>query len=187
METYDMGHLYDGVDIDELGGGHLYDRTELTGHGVQQLFDTDYVIVVNRRHVQDAHGGYHEQVGDPVKVVCSVEGRAQQAGMFSISGAEDKSPSGQNGGGLQEVTPLQILAREWPGDIHSRIWYKGDWYDADGYPTWRGSGSVLSQQWEVRCRRVVIGGYVPGGIPEPEWSKEVGANGSRDHQTEDRP
>ena len=33
METYDMGHLYDGVDIDELGGGHLYDRTELTGHG----------------------------------------------------------------------------------------------------------------------------------------------------------
>ena len=57
METYDMGHLYDGVDIDELGGGHLYDRTELTGHGVQQLFDTDYVIVVNRRHVQDAHGG----------------------------------------------------------------------------------------------------------------------------------
>ena len=41
METYDMGHLYDGVDIDELGGGHLYDRTELTGHGVQQLFDTD--------------------------------------------------------------------------------------------------------------------------------------------------
>ena len=118
METYDMGHLYDGVDIDELGGGHLYDRTELTGHGVQQLFDTDYVIVVNRRHVQDAHGGYHEQVGDPVKVVCSVEGRAQQAGMFSISGAEDKSPSGQNGGGLQEVTPLQILARQWPGDIH---------------------------------------------------------------------
>lgn len=178
MDDLDMGHLYDGTDIEELGGGHLYDGVDGLGGGLRQLFDTDYVVVINRRHVQDAHGGYYRDVGSPVKVICAVEGRAQQAGMFSISGAEDKTPSGQKVGGLQEVTPLQILAREWPGDIHSRIWYRGDYYDADGYPTWRGSGSKLSQHWEIRCRRVVKGGYVRGGIPEPEWTMEVGGVGT---------
>ncbi|MBT1161211.1 hypothetical protein JS541_04920 [Bifidobacterium sp. SO1] len=176
-----MGHLFDGIDLAAFGGGFLYDGLDVTG-GVRQLFDEDYVIVVNRRHVQDAHGGYHEQVGDPVKVICSVEGRAQQAGMFSISGAEDKTPSGQSSGGLQEVTPLQIIAREWPGDIHSRIWYQGDWYDADGEPTWRGHGSRLSRHWEVRCRRTVQGKNIPGGIPEPEWTKVVGGYGPSDGQ-----
>ena len=112
-----------------------------------------------------------------MKVICCVEGRAQQAGMFSISGAEDKTPSSDNPGGLEEVTPLQILAREWPGDIYSRIWYKGDYYDADGAPTWRGSGSRFSRHWEVRARRVVIGEYLDGGISEPEWVKEVGGVG----------
>lgn len=97
--------------------------------------------MIPRKHVQDAHGGQYVQTGDPVKVICCVDGRAQQAGMFSISGAEDKTPSSDNPGGLEEVTPLQIIAREWPGDIYSRIWYKGDYYDADGAPTWRGDGS----------------------------------------------
>ncbi|KFI66540.1 hypothetical protein [Bifidobacterium magnum] len=171
----DLSRLYDGVSPAELGGGFLYDGVDLDCKGPEQLFDSDYVVVVPRKVVQTAHGGKYVQSGDPVKVICSVEGRAQQAGMFSISGAEDKSPSGQEGGGLQEVTPLQIIARQWPGDIHSRVWYKGDWYDTDGSPVYRPSGSKLSNHYEVRCRRVVVGGMVrDGGIPEPAWVETVG-------------
>lgn len=117
------------------------------------LLDTDMVVVQNRRHVQDPHGGHYEYVGDPVAVVCSVEGHEQQAGMFSISGAEDKSVTKQ--GGVQEVTPIRILARQWPGDIYSRIWFHGDPYDADGSPTLFPHSSKLARHWEVRARRVV--------------------------------
>ena len=169
-----MAFLFD----DDTNERHyLYEDDQTDYGGQKQLFDTDYVVVIPRKHVQDAHGGQYVQTGDPVKVICCVEGRAQQAGMFSISGAEDKTPSSDNPGGLEEVTPLQILAREWPGDIYSRIWYKGDYYDADGAPTWRGSGSRFSRHWEVRARRVVIGDYLDGGISEPEWGKEVGGVG----------
>lgn len=117
------------------------------------LLDTDTVIVQNRRHVQDAHGGYYVDVGDPLLVVCSVEGRAQEAGMFSISGAEDKNPV--DSGGLQEVTAVQILAREWPGDIYSLIWIDGDPCDADGAPVWRKHATGLAACWMMRARRVV--------------------------------
>lgn len=182
MDLSNLEYLYDGVDIAEFGGGFLYDDSMPDSVGPEQLFDKDYVVVICRKHVQDPYGGIYQTVGDPIKVICSVEGREQQAGMFSISGAEDKTPSGQTQGGLQEVSPLQIMAREWPGDIHSRIWYKGDYYDADGAPTWRGSGTKESQHWEIKCRRVVVGAYVDGGIPEPEWTEEVGGRGIR--QTE---
>ncbi|WP_346974122.1 hypothetical protein, partial [Bifidobacterium adolescentis] len=117
-----MAFLFD----DDTNERHyLYEDDQTHYGGQKQLFDTDYVVVIPRKHVQDAHGGQYVQTGDPVKVICCVEGRAQQAGMFSISGAEDKTPSSDNPGGLEEVTPLQIIAREWPGDIYSRIWYKG--------------------------------------------------------------
>lgn len=116
------------------------------------LLDTDKVIVQKRRHVQDAHGGYYEFYDDPIPVVCSVEGRAQEAGMFSISGAGDKNPT--KAGGLQEVTAVQILARQWPGDIYSLIWIDGMPYDADGAPVWRKHATDLADCYILRARRV---------------------------------
>lgn len=152
--SYDLRRLYDGADTGELGGGHLYDATPpMDAKPRPTLLDTDTVIVQNRVHVQDPHGGHYEYRGDPLLVACSVEGHEQQAGMFSISGAEDKSVSDQ--GGLQEVTPIRILAREWPGDIHSRVWWHGDPYDVDGSPTYFPHSSETARHWEVRARRVV--------------------------------
>lgn len=137
------------------------------------LLDTDTVIVQRRRHVQDAHGGYYEEYGDPVLVVCSVEGHAQQAGMFSISGNEDKSPASQ--GGLQEVQPIRILAREWPGDIYSQVWWQGDPYDADGSPNLFPHSTDIARHYEVRARRVVATGLsdVPIHPPEPPEGARV--------------
>lgn len=147
--------------MDGMNGPYLYDEEPAGGEGYlfqgrhpRQLFDKDQVIVQPRKPVRTAHGNKYENDGEPVRVVCSVEGRAQQAGMFSISGAEDKTP--QNQGGLTEVTPIQILAREWPGDIHSLIWWKGDWYDADGSPVTRDTGTPESRHVEIRARRTAI-------------------------------
>lgn len=114
------------------------------------LYTLDKVLVQLRHRVDGPHGDDLIDDGEPIEVVCSVERRAQQAGMFSISGAEDKSIG--TAGGLQEVTPIQIMALEWPGDIDSLIWYQGDKYDADGSPVWRPHGLV--PHWEVRARRV---------------------------------
>lgn len=88
-----MAFLFD----DDTNERHyLYEDDQTHYGGQKQLFDTDYVVVIPRKHVQDAHGGQYVQTGNPVKVICCVEGRAQQAGMFSISGAEDKTPSSDN-------------------------------------------------------------------------------------------
>lgn len=44
-ETLDLGHLYDGVDLDELGGGHLYDDTELEPRITDDLLHRDMIVV----------------------------------------------------------------------------------------------------------------------------------------------
>ena len=102
-----MAFLFDG-DTNERH--YLYEDDQTDYGGQKQLFDTDYVVVIPRKHVQDAHGGQYVQTGDPVKVICCVEGRAQQAGMFSISGAEDKTPSSDNPGGLDELLKEVVRA-----------------------------------------------------------------------------
>lgn len=127
--------------------------------------DSSYVVVQKRNVQRSAYGTSLVPDGSPIKVVCSVEGRAQQAGLFSISGAEDKKPQPQ--GGLIEVTPIQILAREWPGDIHSQIWFAGDLYDADGSPVFRKSGSAKAQGVEVHARRVQL------NVHEPDWKGRI--------------
>lgn len=114
------------------------------------IYTKDRVLVQKRVRRDGAHGDDLIEVGEPVEVVCSVEDRAQQAGMFSISGQEDKTIG--TAGGLQEVTPIQIMALDWPGDIDSLIWWKGDKYDADGAPVHRSHG--LTPHWEIRARRV---------------------------------
>ena len=104
---------------------------------------------------------------------CSIEGREQQAGMFSISGAEDKSP--QTWGGLREVTPSQVVAVEWHGDIHTEVWYQGDCYDVDGAPTFRQHGEV--PHYEMHIRRNADYSQIPVGLrpkpPEPDPDDHV--------------
>nr|WP_240951036.1 hypothetical protein [Bifidobacterium sp. DSM 109959] len=126
------------------------------------IYTKDRVYVQLRHRVDGAHGDHLVEDGDPIEVACSVEGRAQQAGMFSISGAEDKTPGSQ--GGLQEVTPIQILALEWPGDIDSAIWFEGDKYDADGAPVHREHGLV--PHYEIRARRVWDHTFAVSNKPE---------------------
>jgi hypothetical protein len=128
------------------------------------LKSTGVVLVQPRKPVYTPHGFDLEPDGGWVKVICSVEGHAQSAGMFSISGAEDKTPTEQ--GGLSEVTPINIIANEWPGDIYSRIWYEGGYFDADGSPVPRESGTEIARGVEVHARRVV---WDPSNlIPQPE-------------------
>lgn len=130
--------------------------------------DYDYLIAIPRSIRRSAHGVTLVE-GEPVKVICSVEGRAQQAGMFSISGAESKTPETQ--GGLIEVTPIQILCREWHGDIYTLVYYQGDWYDMDGAPTIRRHGTQLAQGIELRARRILASEFASTPRPEPEWEE----------------
>lgn len=139
-------------------------------HDVRGVQRRDYVVCIPRTPQHTPHGVRLVE-GDPVKVVCTVEGRAQQAGMFSISGAESKKADA--GGGLIEVTPIQIVADEWPGDINSLIWYEGDLYDADGAPVYRRHGSGMSTHVEVRARRVVD--HTMTGVPIPEPKPKEGS------------
>ncbi|KAA8829335.1 hypothetical protein [Bifidobacterium tissieri] len=167
-------YLYDG----QTEGFYLYEGEEKPKG--RTLLDTDTVVVQNRRRVIDAYGGHYEPDGEPIEVVCNVEGRAQQAGQFSISGQESKKPNSQ--GGLTEVTPVQILAREWPGDIHSTVWIhpvnpdmsvdesRWDKYDADGAPVYRRHGSRRQWHWECRARRVVDSRFSDTSIgPYERW------------------
>ena len=82
------------------------------------MFYTSKIIVAPSTIRRSAHGVTYEW-SDAFYCWCSLEGREQQAGMFSISGAEDKNP--QSSGGLREVTVKQILAREWHGDRKSVV------------------------------------------------------------------
>ena len=49
-----MAFLFD----DDTNERHyLYEDDQTDYGGQKQLFDTDYVVVIPRKHVQDAHGG----------------------------------------------------------------------------------------------------------------------------------
>ena len=122
----------------------------------RDLFYTSKIIVVPSTIRRSAHGVTYEW-GDAFYCWCSLEGREQQAGMFSISGAEDKSP--QSSGGLREVTVAQIQCREWHGDIHSFVWIHGDLYDVDGAPEHRRHGKT--HHWEIRVRRAADMAQIP--------------------------
>lgn len=50
-ETLDLGHLYDGVDLDELGGGHLYDDTEVEPRVTDDLLHRDMIVVLSLIHI----------------------------------------------------------------------------------------------------------------------------------------
>lgn len=111
------------------------------------LYSSKVIVQLASVH-RSAHGVTYE-FGESFYCWCSLEGREQQAGMFSISGSEDKSP--QSSGGLREVTVKQLLAREWHGDIHTFVWVDGDLYDVDGASEHREHGRT--HHYEVRLRR----------------------------------
>lgn len=129
----------------------------------RQLFDTGYVVVVPRHVVYTAHGAVYRE-GTPVKVVCDIEGKAVQAGMFANSGEEDTNMQSQ--GGLRQLTDYRIIARAWPGDILSVIWMPipglawpdrvpgGDLLEAVGHPVFLDWGSHMIQHVQVMARIV---------------------------------
>ena len=157
--------------------GHLFDGEPFSRP--QDLLYGDKVIVVPRHVRRSAHGVSYVEDG-AFWCWCSVEGREQQAGMFSISGAEDKNP--QTAGGLREVTVQQVLAREWHADIHALVWALGDLYDVDGAPEWRRHGKT--HHWEVRLRRIADWSQVPEALrpkpPVPDPDAPVWGEGDAD-------
>lgn len=147
----------------------------------RDLFYTSKIIVVPSTIRRSAHGVTYEW-SDAFYCWCSLEGREQQAGMFSISGSEDKSP--QSSGGLREVTVKQILAREWHGDIHTFVWIDGDLYDVDGAAEHREHGRT--HHYEMRVRRAADMAQIPERfrlqppVPAPDapvWGESKGVMG----------
>lgn len=147
----------------------------------RDLLYTSKIIVVPSTIRRSAHGVTYEW-GDAFYCWCSLEGREQQAGMFSISGSEDKSP--QSSGGLREVTVKQILAREWHGDIHTFVWIDGDIYDVDGAAEHREHGRT--HHYEMRVRRAADMAQIPERfrlqppVPAPDapvWGESKGVMG----------
>lgn len=136
-----MGFLFDEPE----SGTFLFDGEGEENTG--RLLESDEVTLIPRVPTDTAHGTRYVR-GVPQRVKCSVEGRASQAGMFANSGSEDVPLAS---GGLTEITPIQILAFEWAGDIFSQIWYKGDLYDTIGQPIYRQHGSNISKHWEIRA------------------------------------
>lgn len=63
-ETLDLGHLYDGVDLDELGGGHLYDDTELEPRITDDLLHRDMIVVQPMKPVETVYGSGTVPDGD---------------------------------------------------------------------------------------------------------------------------
>ena len=80
----------------------------------------DTVIVQNRRHVDDPHGGHYQGSGPAITV----------AGVC-VEAKDNGSDSSQ----------IRILIRgDWPGSIYSMIRWNGMTYDAVGAPIIRPHG-----------------------------------------------
>ncbi|KFI57520.1 hypothetical protein [Bifidobacterium cuniculi] len=173
-----MAFLFDDEPKEEKPS-YLYDNEPF--EKPQTILYGDKVIVVPRTIHRTAHGV--EYKGDEAFWCwCSIEGREQQAGMFSISGSEDKSP--QTSGGLREVTVKQILAPEWHADIHAVVWYDGDMYDVDGAAEHREHG--ITHHWDVKLRRIADWSQIPEALrprapvpaeDAPVWGETPGVSG----------
>lgn len=170
-ETWDLGHPYDKSGSDAVVE-HPYKDVTVPWVKPDSILYRDKVIVVLYTVRRGPHGTTYVP-GKAYWCWCSVEGREQQAGLFSISGAEDKSP--QTWGGLREVTPSQVVAVEWHGDIHTEVWYQGDCYDVDGAPTFRQHGEV--PHYDMHIRRNADYSQIPVGLrpkpPEPDPDDHV--------------
>lgn len=116
------------------------------------LMDANSVVVQDRKVKWTPYGIELVNDGKPYKVICSVEGRANQAGMFANSGARDTNMTAS--GGQNEITTIQIIARQWTGNYYSLIWFEGDLYDTVGSPVYRNSGTNESKHVEIHCQRV---------------------------------
>lgn len=117
-ETLDLGHLYDGVDLDELGGGHLYDDTEVEPRVTDDLLHRDMIVVQLMKPVETVYGSGTVPDGDASYCYCSFEPRINKNSTFSKNWAQDTTP--QTTGGLREDALAIVLAPEWHGDINTQ-------------------------------------------------------------------
>lgn len=168
---YDMGRLYDNVDIDRLGGGRLYDNVSLEPSTPDSLLYRDLIVVQPMRHVETPYGGRDEPDGKPAWCRCCIEGRTQKNSVFSENWAQDTTPD--TDGGLRAVTLDRVLAKEWHGDIHTRFWWDGCCWQVDGEPVYMRHGSDTATHWEFPARK--IGTVEDSGLamPMPEEGSRV--------------
>lgn len=69
-ENMDLGHLYDGVDLERLGGGHLYDDTELEPRVTDDLLHRDMIVVQLMKPVETVYGSGTVPDGDASYCYC---------------------------------------------------------------------------------------------------------------------
>lgn len=109
------------------------------------LPDADRIIVQLRRITYTTYGARFDTYGEPIRMACSVE----------------EGPD-------VRYKAIRILAREWPGDLYSTLWWRGDPYEPqriDEHP----HGSRMASHFEIIARRVADHRYdTEGNMKPPE-------------------
>lgn len=149
-----MGYLYDGIDMDMLGGGFLYDQADTPPQVPDSLLYRDRIIVQPMVSTSGPHGVMDVPDPDnpPAYCYCCVEGRTQKNSVFSEDWAQDTTPTAK--GGLRSVTLVRVMAVEWHGDIHTRMWWRDSWWQCDGQPVHIAHGTALANHWEFPMRLI---------------------------------
>ncbi|NMM93873.1 hypothetical protein [Bifidobacterium oedipodis] len=165
-EELNLNNLYEGVDVNTLGGGGLYDGVAgIVEKHPDTLLYKDTIIVQQGGMLRTDYGTWYFQTGDPAYCLCSVEERTRKQAVFSDNWAQDTTPLDQ--GGLSEKFTLTIAAPEWHGDINTVLWYEGNLYEVDGAPSNLDSGSSMVNHWEIQARRVMVDEFSPAHVPPP--------------------
>lgn len=181
-DDFDLGHLYDGEDTSEIGGGHLFDgHDEVRKHVPDDMLHRDLLVCENMMPLVTCHGNttvprYFDANGntaDPATVsewlytddprlgeltpdvhyvYGNIVGRTQKNSVMSENWAQDTTPTSV--GGNREMNQIKILVPEWHGDFYSRIWFQGSCYEVDGSPVELPHSSELARHWEFPARRV---------------------------------
>lgn len=149
-ENMDLGHLYDGVDLERLGGGHLYDDTELEPRITDDLLHRDIIVVQPMKPVETVYGSGTVPDGDASYCYCSFEPRINKNSTFSKNWAQDTTP--QTTGGLREDALAIVLAPEWHGDINTQFWFDNACYEVDGPPMEMRHASDAAHHWNITAR-----------------------------------
>ncbi|TPF92875.1 hypothetical protein BW14_06840 [Bifidobacterium sp. UTBIF-68] len=162
-ETLDLGHLYDDVDVDDMGGGHLYDGSDVEPRVTDDLLHRDLIVVQPMELYDTPYGSGTVPTGETSYAYCSFEPRINKNSTFSKNWAQDTTP--QSYGGLREDSLAIVLAPEWHGDIHTMFWHGDDCYEVDGPPMHMAHSSKDAEHWNITAR--CIGHAGPAVVTPP--------------------
>lgn len=103
------------------------------------LLDQHEVTVQRFRRVRSPHGTVLEEDGPPITGV-----RCSFRELSSVESTE---------AGLVIRTFARVLARDWPGDDASRVFFRGAWWETKGSVLTR-DGSEATRHFEINLVRI---------------------------------